>query len=246
MCLISKKPKQTFWNVTYFMVDSWRAARRDVTLASTWTASASVVNLGEGRGQRQTVTQMASPKNNHLCLLHVWVTSLLLLLWLPSLASISSPAFGFLCHSPEIWDDSFRDLNTWPICHCDAWKHSVPLTCIICILSADRCDSLSFSLVRCFTLSLSFASFTAVSLSIFFSFSSSSWRWQERRNLNTLRLGECRVKQTCTTHLRAHEQHRSAGSERSPDDHEAMPLWFDAHLLVPELLTEYLLFSRWK
>lgn len=112
LCLISKKPKQTFWNVTHFMVDSWRAAWRDVTLASTWTASASVVNLGEDRGQRQTATQLASSKNNYLCLLHVWVTSPLLLVWLPSLASTFSPAFGFLCHSPEIWDDSFRDLNT--------------------------------------------------------------------------------------------------------------------------------------
>lgn len=71
-----------------------------MTLASTWTASASVVNLGEGRGQRQTVTQLASSKNYYL--LHVMITSPLLLFWLPSLVSIFSPAFGFLCHSPEI------------------------------------------------------------------------------------------------------------------------------------------------
>lgn len=69
MCIIYKKPKQTFWNVTYFMVDSWRAAWRNMTLASTWTTSASVVNLGEGGGQRQTVTQLASSKSNSIWLM---------------------------------------------------------------------------------------------------------------------------------------------------------------------------------
>lgn len=59
------KSKQTFWNVAYFMVDSWRAAWSDRTLASTRTASASVVNLGEGRGQGQTVT-LASSKGNKI------------------------------------------------------------------------------------------------------------------------------------------------------------------------------------
>lgn len=40
-----------------------------MTLAFTRTTSASLVNLGEGRGQRQAVTQLASSTNNSIWLM---------------------------------------------------------------------------------------------------------------------------------------------------------------------------------
>lgn len=70
-------------------------------------------------------------------------------------------------------------LETWSaelICDCDDCKKSVPFTWIICILSSDTFESLPLSLVRCVTVSLRWASFTACSSSMFRSFSSSSGR----------------------------------------------------------------------